>query len=105
MLTRRHRDRLEEFVKPQAGAPDYEGGEMGAAVDEPGGPSSGPRVHEDQEPAADVAQDQEPAPDEDDRPAGNASTEDWQEYARTQGATDADLEGLSRNELRDKYGA
>jgi hypothetical protein len=38
-------------------------------------------------------------------PAGNASLADWQEYARTQGATDADLDGKSRNDLRDTYGA
>lgn len=43
-------------------------------------------------------------------PAGNASTEDWAAYARTQGATDADLvdadgEPLGRDELRAKYGS
>lgn len=39
-----------------------------------------------------------------DQPAGNASLEEWQEFARTQGATDADLEDKSRNDLRDQYG-
>jgi hypothetical protein len=38
-------------------------------------------------------------------PAGNASLEEWQDYARTQGATDADLEGKKRDELREQYGA
>lgn len=38
------------------------------------------------------------------QPAGNASTEEWAEYAKAQGATDADVEGLGRNELRDRYG-
>ena len=38
-------------------------------------------------------------------PAGNASTEVWQAYARSKGATDADLEGKSRDELREQYGA
>lgn len=38
------------------------------------------------------------------QPAGNASLEEWQEFARTQGATDADLDGKSRNDLRDQYG-
>lgn len=43
-------------------------------------------------------------------PAGNASTEDWVEYARTKkDAEDADLldeagEPLSRDELREKFG-
>ena len=40
-----------------------------------------------------------------DPPAGNASTEVWQAYARSKGATDADLEGKSRDELREQYGA
>ncbi|WP_130012144.1 hypothetical protein [Serinicoccus sediminis] len=39
MLNRRHRDRLKEFARPQAGQPDYREGTMGAAVTEPGGPS------------------------------------------------------------------
>lgn len=38
-------------------------------------------------------------------PAGNASLEDWQEFARSQGATDDDLEGKTRNDLRAEYGA
>lgn len=44
------------------------------------------------------------APEGDGTPAGNASLEEWQEFARTQGATDADLDGKSRNDLRDQYG-
>lgn len=39
MILRRHRARLEEFVRPEAGAPNYKDGKMGAAVNEPGGPS------------------------------------------------------------------
>lgn len=43
------------------------------------------------------------------QPAGNASRDEWAEYARTQGATDADLvdsdgKELGRDALRDKYG-
>lgn len=43
-------------------------------------------------------------------PSGNASTEEWANYARTKGASDADLlddEGkpLGRDALRDKYAA
>lgn len=41
---------------------------------------------------------------ESEQPAGNASLEEWREFARTQGATDADLDGKSRNDLRDQYG-
>lgn len=36
-------------------------------------------------------------------PAGNASLEAWQEYARSQGLTDADLEGKSRDDLRAQF--
>lgn len=36
-------------------------------------------------------------------PAGNASLEEWQAYAKASGATDADLEGKGRNDLRDQY--
>lgn len=38
------------------------------------------------------------------RPAGNASAEDWRAYALTQGATEDEVADLSRNELRDAYG-
>lgn len=35
-----------------------------------------------------------------DAPKGNASLEDWQDYARSKGFTDAELEGRTRDELR-----
>ena len=35
-----------------------------------------------------------------DAPKGNASLDEWQEYARSKGFADADLEGKSRDELR-----
>jgi hypothetical protein len=38
---------------------------------------------------------------DDDRPAGNASTEDWYAYRLAHGYTEAKLEGLGRDELRD----
>jgi hypothetical protein len=43
------------------------------------------------------------------KPAGNASTDEWAAYARAQGATDTDLAGddgkpLGRDEIRAKYG-
>lgn len=42
---------------------------------------------------------------EGDEPRGNARLADWQAYARSQGATDADLDGASRDDLRAKYGS
>lgn len=36
-------------------------------------------------------------------PAGNASLEAWQKFARSRGLTDADLEGKSRDDLRDQF--
>jgi hypothetical protein len=36
----------------------------------------------------------------DDAPKGNASLEEWQDYARSKGFSDAELEGKSRDDLR-----
>lgn len=41
---------------------------------------------------------------DDGKPAGNASLDDWQEYAKSQGASDENIDGLSRNELREQFG-
>lgn len=38
------------------------------------------------------------------RPANGASLREWKKFARSHGATDADLEGKSRNEIRATYG-
>lgn len=39
-------------------------------------------------------------------PAGNASTDEWRTYALSlDGVSEADVDGLSRNELRDRYGS
>lgn len=35
-----------------------------------------------------------------DAPAGNASLATWQEFARTKGFTDEDIDGKSRDDLR-----
>lgn len=40
------------------------------------------------------------APPADEKPAGNASGEAWAEYAKAQGKTDAELDGLGRDEIR-----
>ena len=37
-------------------------------------------------------------------PRGNASTDEWRGYAITQGASEEDIEGLSRDDLRSIYG-
>lgn len=41
--------------------------------------------------------------DDDKRPAGNAGLEEWQAYARSTGMADDEIDGLSRNELRDRF--
>ncbi len=46
----------------------------------------------------------DPAQERPARPKDNASTEKWAEYARTLGATDEDVEGLSRADLIELYG-
>jgi len=38
-----------------------------------------------------------------DEPAGNATLEAWQAYARSKGATDEELAGVSRDDLRTTY--
>lgn len=38
-------------------------------------------------------------------PAGNASLEEWKRYASSQGATEADLENATRDQLRSEYGS
>lgn len=38
-----------------------------------------------------------------DRPAGNASHDDWKAYAVSQGMDRGEADSLSRNELRDRY--
>ncbi len=38
------------------------------------------------------------------RPRGNASYPEWVAYARTLGATDPELEGLSRDAIRERWG-
>lgn len=37
-------------------------------------------------------------------PSGNASLVVWQEFARSKGATDEDLDGKTRDELREQFG-
>lgn len=52
----------------------------------------------------------EPPPDEEPEPLGaaparSAPKADWEAYARAQGATDADLEGKTKEDLVAAYGA
>jgi hypothetical protein len=51
---------------------------------------------------ADTAPEDDEAED-DDRPAGNASQEEWHAYAVAQGMPEDEAASLSRNELRDRY--
>lgn len=37
-------------------------------------------------------------------PAGNASKNEWREFALAQGASEGDVADLSRNQLREQYG-
>lgn len=37
------------------------------------------------------------------KPAGNASLEAWQDYAKTKGATEEDVEGQTRDDLKATY--
>lgn len=58
----------------------------------------------DREDVGDATQAAAPTGDgEDEKPKGNASREAWVEYATAHGATDEDLEGKSRDEIRDQF--
>jgi len=37
------------------------------------------------------------------KPAGNASLEAWQSYAKSQGTSEEDLDGLSRDDIRSLF--
>jgi hypothetical protein len=40
---------------------------------------------------------------EDDKPKGNASTDEWTAYALAHGKTEEDLQGLSRDDIRNLF--
>lgn len=87
----------EKYVDPNSGAAQQPGGFSAHAA---------PAVLQDDEPT-DVGADMSSL---DTQPAGNAKRDDWVEYARAHGASEEELEsqeegGLSRDELRGKYGA
>lgn len=87
----------ENYVDPNSGASA-----------QPGGYSGPPAVAQEDEMVDVGADTSSMGPSE--QPAGNAKRDDWVEYARKQGAPDDELKpqdegGLSRDELRDKYGA
>ena len=42
---------------------------------------------------------------DDSAPAASASKGDWEDYARSQGASDEDLEGLTKAEIVEQYGS
>ena len=64
-------------------------------------PVVGGKVHVD-DPQAQTAKEQDAIGDT--VPAGNASTDEWRDYAIGRGASDEDVDGLSRDELRERYG-
>lgn len=85
------------YVDPNSGAAPQPGGYAAAP----------PAVEQDDEPT-DVGADMSSLQDQ--APAGNAKREEWVAYARDKGASEDELKaqeegGLSRDELRDKYGA
>lgn len=43
--------------------------------------------------------------DADEAPKANSSLKVWQDYARSQGVSDAELEGVSRDDLRARFTA
>lgn len=59
-----------------------------------------------EEPVPPAGDDEPPAGDQPEPPAGNASLEVWRAYVvETLKVDPAEIEGLGRNELRDRYGA
>lgn len=84
--------------------PDWEptdearGQEPGESPDgsEPGEPGSEGTAPTAPEESGEAAQ-------EDVKPAGNASTAEWTEYALAHGKTEEDLQGLSRDGIRDLF--
>lgn len=52
----------------------------------------------------DATEKPEPEPEIVEEPKGNASLEVWQDFARSKGATEEDLDGKKRNDLADLYG-
>jgi hypothetical protein len=91
----------ENYLDPNSGA-----------APQPGGVAAAPAVTQDDQPT-DVGADMSSLVPEETAPlvpAGNAKREDWVAYARAQGAPQDELEsqeegGLSRDQLRDAYGA
>lgn len=74
-------------------------------------PVKGGEVHVDDPDAQDAAETEHTSKVQDEGaevsavPAGNASRETWEEYALANGRSAEDLEGLSRNEIRDLFAA
>lgn len=90
-MTRRIRDDLRGVVY----VPGWSGVSLKAGDDVPDDVELGDHL---------LAEDEANEADTSEAPAGNASLEVWQEYAKSQGASDDDLDGMSRNELREQYG-
>lgn len=79
------------------------------AAPQPGGFGGGPASVEQDGELVDVGADTSSLAGTQNQPAGNGKREDWVEFARTKGAPEDELKaqeegGLSRDELREKYG-
>lgn len=103
VVDQRRAERVAEYGRYTAAQPIYIGGALAFNADDPVPVSHVERgvvplelVHER---AVELAPDTGTAVE----PAANASLATWQEYARSRGATDGDLEGATRDSLRDTY--
>lgn len=80
--------------------PGLVGATLKAGDEVPAGIEFGDHLFDDCDPATGTTED---SSDTVALPAGNASTEVWQAYARSKGAADEDLAGKTRDDLRAKY--
>lgn len=106
---------LPEDLVVNTGTHDTEVQNQAMPLDDDGGQPSGEEDLTDGDSEDDSDSTEESSDDSDDsteeseegdgEPAGNASKEEWVEYAKSKGASDEDLEGLGRNEIRDQYGS
>lgn len=68
-------------------------------LDEPEPPAPTPVEPEPDQPDAETAPDDEPEP-----PARSANRDAWETYARDRGATEAEIDAMTKAELIERYG-
>ena len=90
-------------TEPPLGAPE----ETGSETDASGETHEDAAAETDPAKAAEEAAETAPAiaavEPEDEKPQGNASKADWVDYALAHGRSEADLKGLSRDDIRDLF--